>query len=318
VPIGKTKAKKELHEQTIEFSGPPKVGKTDLAARFPNPLFILTEPGQGGRELNHWMHSNYPNDNPYVMRYHTDFDWIYQELSKDTQGFQTLIVDTIDNAQNIIIDGIVQENDGITLHKGKLAYGTGKELFERRMREVIHKLASLPMGLILISHLKETTITKENTEPQTAWKDTLNDSAKNIVHSAVDMILMLRKEGKQRWIYTEGDLTLEAGSRIALPSRIPMGRNADEAYENLIKAFYSGNGNKQQTQETLITACLRGEAYLSDNKIDNFDTEKRVMASRKKHLNFQDISKASIINLEAYLQHLRQKAKLNGGNNGTT
>jgi len=314
MPIAKTKPKKELHEQTIEFSGPPKIGKTDLASKFPKPLFILTEPGQGGRELDHWTHPNYPNDNPYVMRYHTDFDWIYQELSKDTMGFQTLVVDTIDNAQNIIIDGIVQENDGITLHKGKLAYGTGKELFERRMREVLIKLARLPMGLILISHLKETTITKDNSEPQTAWKDTLNDSAKNIVHSAVDMILMLRKEGRQRWIYTEGDLTLEAGSRIALPSRIPMGKTGEEAYENLIKAFYSGNSNKQQTQDALITACLKGEAYLSDNKIDKFNEDKRVLASRKKHLNFHDIDKASIINLEAYLQHLRIKAK-NGGNN---
>lgn len=312
MPIGKTKAKKELHEQTIEFSGPPKIGKTDLASQFPKPLFILTEPGQGGRELDHWVHPNYPNDNPYVMRYHTDFDWLHKELSKDTMGFQTLVVDTIDTAQNIIIDGIIQENDSITLHKGKLSFGVGKELFERRMREVIHKLASLPMGLVLISHLKETTIRKENTEPITAWKDTLNDSAKNIIHSAVDMILMLRKEGKQRWIYTEGDLTLEAGSRIALPSRIPMGKTGAEAYENLIKAFYSGNSNKQQTVDKLVTSCLKGEAFLSENKIDSFDTDKRLMASRKKHLNFEDIDKASIINLEAYLQHLRQKAK-NGG-----
>jgi len=88
-----------------------------------------------------------------------------------------------------------------------------------------------------------------------------------------------------------------------------MGKNGKEAYEGLASAFYSGNGNKQQTQDTLVTNCLKGEAFLSDEKIDNFDTEKRVMQSRKKHLNFEDISKASIVNLEGYLQHLREKAK---------
>ena len=309
MPIAKTKAKKELWEHTIEFSGPPKVGKTELASYFPKPLFILTEPGQGGRELDHWIHPNHKSDEPYVVNYHTDFDWIYQELSKDTQGFQTLVLDTVDLAQNIIIDGIVKENDGTTLHKGKLSFGVGKELFERRMREVIKNFSSLPMGLVLISHLKETSITRDGGEPITAWKDTLNDHAKNIIHSAVDMILMLRKEGKQRWIYTEGDLILEAGSRVPLPARIPMGANGKEAYENLVKAFYSGNGDAQATKDKLVTNCLKGETYLSENKIDGWDVDKRKVASRKKHLLFEDIKKASISNLEAYLQHLRIKAK---------
>ncbi|MCK5016256.1 MAG: AAA family ATPase [Candidatus Peribacteraceae bacterium] len=309
MPIAKTKPKKELWEQTIEFSGPPKIGKTELASQFPNPLFILTEAGQGGRELNHWVHKDHKGSEPYIVNYHTDFDWVYRELSKDTQGFQTLVLDTVDIAEKIIIDGIVKENDAMTLHKGKLSFGVGKELFERRMREIINNFARLPMGKLYVSHLKESSITRDGGEPITTWKDTLNDSAKNIVHSAVDMILMLRKEGKQRWIYSEGDLVLEAGSRVQLPSRIPMGANGKEAYENLVKAFYSGNGNAQDTKDILITNCLKGEAYLSEKKIDGWEVDKRKNASRKKHLLFEDIQKASISNLEAYLQHLRIKAK---------
>jgi len=316
MPIAKTKPKKELHEQTIEISGLPKVGKTDMASKFPKPLFLLTEPGQGNRELDHWVHPNWKSDEPYILQHAADFDWAIQELSKDTQGFQTLILDTGDNASVLVTEEILIDNDVPTLNEGTLSYGRGTKLFERRFREIMFKLAELPMGLVVITHQKETTISRPGKESQTAWKDTLNDHAKLIVHSMVDMILMLRKEGKQRWIYTEGDLTIEAGSRIALPEKIPMGNSGAEAYENFLNAFYCGNGNKQQTRETLITNCLKGEAFLSDNKIDNFDTEKRMMQSRKKHLNFEDIDKASIVNLEAYLQHLRIKAK-NGGNNGT-
>ena len=309
MPYAKTKPKKELWEQTIEFSGPPKVGKTELASCFPNPLFVLTEAGQGGRELDHWVHRDHKSDEPYIVNYHTDFNWIYDELSKDTHGFQTLVIDTVDKAEKIVVDGLVKENDSLTLHKGKLSFGVGKELFERRMREIITNFSKLPMGLVLISHLKETSINKDGGEPVTAWKDTLSDSSKNIVHSAVDMILMLRKEGKKRWIYSEGDLIIEAGSRISLPSRIPMGANGKEAYENLVKAFYSGNGDAQATKGILIDNCLKGEAYLSEHKIDGREIDKRRIASRKKHLLFEDIQLASISNLEAYLQHLRIKAK---------
>jgi hypothetical protein len=317
MPTAKTKPKKELWEQTIEISGPPKIGKTDLASQFPNPLFVLTEPGQGNRELNHWVHKDWKSDEPYILQHESDFDWIVKELMEDTHEYQTLILDTGDNACVLVTENILTENGVQSLNEGSLSFGRGTKMFERRFRDIMFKLAKLPMGLVIITHLKETTISRPNKEPQTAWRDTLNDHAKLIVHSMVDMIFMLRKEGKQRWIYTEGDLSIEAGSRIALPERISMGKTSGEAYENLIKAFYSGNGNKKQTKDTLITAVLKGEAFLSDNKIDSFDTDKRVMNSRKKHLLFADIEKASLANLEAYLQHLRTKAR-NGGNNGTT
>lgn len=313
MPIAKTKPKNELWEQTIEISGAPKIGKTDLASRFPKPLFLLTEPGQGNRELDHWVHPDWKSDEPYILTHDADFDWIVKELKEDTQGFQTIILDTADNMSTLVTEGVLTEHDVGSLNEGALSYGRGTKLFERRFRQIMFNLARLPMGLVIISHLKETTISRPNKESQTAWRDTLNDHAKLIVHSMVDMILMLRKEGKERWIYTEGDLTIEAGSRIAMPERISMGKNGREAYENLIKGFYGDNGSKKVTKDALVTAIMKGEAYLSDNKIDSFDTDKRVNNSRKKHLLFVDPEKASLSNLESYLQHLRMKAKNNGG-----
>jgi len=312
MPINKTKPKTELGQITGEISGPPKIGKTNLMSNFPNALFLLTEPGQGGLELNHWTPPGWSGDQ-YVIKTADDFDKIFMELSKDTQGFQTLIIDTVDNMANVITDTILKEYGIENLNDGALSFGKGTGLFERRLREYLHSLSSLPMGLWLVSHLKETTITRAGKEPETAWRDTLSDRAKLIVHSMVDVIWMLRKEGKQRWIYTEGDLTMEAGSRSmngrTLPERIPMGRNGKEAYQNIITAYYSGNGNKEMARKELITKILHGESYLSEHKIDNFEVEKRVMQSRKKHVMFEDLEKGSLENLEGYLEHLRVKAK---------
>jgi hypothetical protein len=312
MPVNKTKPKTELGQHTGEVSGPPKIGKTNLMSNFPNALFILTEPGQGGLELNHWTPANW-NGDQYVIKTANDFDQIFIELSKDSQGFQTLIIDTVDNMANIVTDTILKEYGIENLNDGALSFGKGTNLFERRLREYLHAFASLPMGLWMVSHLKETTITRAGKEPETAWRDTLNDRAKLIVHSMVDFIWMLRKEGKQRWIYTEGDLTMEAGSRSmngkALPERIPMGKSGKEAYQNIVTAYYSGNGDKAATRKELITRVLHGESLLSEKAIDSFDVEKRVMQSRKKHVGFEDLEKGSLETLEGYLQHLRLKYK---------
>lgn len=313
MPFAITKPKNQLHQQTIEMSGAPKIGKTVLASHFPKPLFILTEPGEGNRELPYWKPTKHKSDDTYIVSDYLDFENAYVELCDGEHDFQTLVIDTVDNMANLIVEGILKEHGIETLNDGAMAYGRGSAIFESRLRTYLYNFAKLPMGLILISHLKEITISRPNKEPQTAWRDTLNDRAKGIVHPLVDMILMLRKEGRERFIYTEGDLSIEAGSRITLPEQISMGNSGKDAYRNLVTAFYSGNTNKEVAKEKLVTEILKGESFLADNKIDKFDTDKRLMASRKKHLLFEEIEKASIENLESYLQHLANKVKKSKG-----
>jgi len=307
MPFAKTKPKKELYEQTIEISGAPKLGKTVIASMFPNPIFILTEPGQGDRELNHWKPKTWTSDETYIIKSCTDLDNAYLELCDCSGQFQTIVIDTVDNMSNIIIDDILKEHNIETLNDGAMAFGRGNNVFERKMRTFLHNFATLPMGLLMISHLKEISISRPGKEPLTAWRDTLNDKTKLIVQSMADMIFMIRKEGKERFIYTEGDLSVEAGSRIALPERIPMGKDGREAYQNLVTAFYGKNGDKKLAKDELTTRILKAEAYLAENKIDSFEVEKRVMQSRTKHLLFLDLDKASIENMQSYLQHLRNK-----------
>ena len=95
-----------------------------------------------------------------------------------------------------------------------------------------------------------------------------------------------------------------------------MGKSPEQAYQNILSAFYGKNGQKSKAKQELITRILNGEAYLAEKKIDNFNTNKRVLNSRKKHLGFEDPELAGLPELQGYLQHLITKSK-NGGNNGT-
>ncbi|PIP32065.1 hypothetical protein COX24_00215 [bacterium (Candidatus Gribaldobacteria) CG23_combo_of_CG06-09_8_20_14_all_37_87_8] len=92
-----------------------------------------------------------------------------------------------------------------------------------------------------------------------------------------------------------------------------MGENEQEAYQNLVKAFY-GNGQPSiatngRARESLLDRIRKGESYLAEKKIDNFDTELRIVNSRKKHCGVEDLEKAEVDSLEAYLQHLIDKTR---------
>ncbi|MBE9572972.1 MAG: hypothetical protein IMF11_20295, partial [Proteobacteria bacterium] len=84
-------------------------------------------------------------------------------------------------------------------------------------------------------------------------------------------------------------------------------------YEAFVEAFYAAkNGTpakKDGGKKTLIDKILRGEAWLSEKKVDNFDTEKRVMNSRNKHMQTENLNDATVSVLEEYYQHLRFKSK---------
>ena len=306
--ISKTKPKKDLWELTVELVGPPKSGKTSLASCLPNPLFLFTEAGQGGKELNHWTPKGWSGE-VYILQSMADVDAAIAELSIDTQGFQTLVIDTIDNLVAMVAKDIADHHREEGLNWGNLGYGRGTDLLQQRIRSYISRMAKLKMGLWLLSHQQEV----KDDESRLIWRDSLDNKSKLNVQSATDAIWFIKREGKKRVLCTEGEISIEAGSRIRLPERIPMGENEQEAYQNLVKAFY-GNGQPSiatngRARESLLDRIRKGESYLAEKKIDNFDTELRIVNSRKKHCGVEDLEKAEVDGLEAYLQHLIDKTR---------
>jgi len=159
-----------------------------------------------------------------------------------------------------------------TINDGKLSFGKGWNMVDTWLNGVISNFQCLNIGMIFITHMEEKHITKPNGEQVTVWRSTLQDRAKSILFGLADFIWFFKKEGKSRWIYTQGDVTIEAGSRITLPDRIPMGRSPQEAYSNILTAFYGRDGNKDKAKSELLDRILRGEAYLAEKKIDGFLT----------------------------------------------
>jgi hypothetical protein len=321
MPIQKTKQKTELGDFVQYWVGRPKIGKTKIAAQFPNPLFLFTEQGASDMALPHWTPPNWDiaTKGNYIISDPIDYDNIIAELLDipSDKRPQTLVVDTIDGMVKTKAMSLMQESKVESINDGKeLAFGRGIERVGNWLLQEIVEFQKLNMGIIFISHMVEKTISRVNAEPMTVWRDTLPDKFKPDVHGKVDWIWYFNQEGKQRRIYTQGDISLETGSRITLPVFIEMGKTPEEAYANILKAFYGREKNGNAGKQELIDRILKGEAYLAEKKIDNFDTTKRKENSRVAHLSSPDLGLNSMAVLQEYYDHLIAKAK--GTSNGTT
>ena len=313
MPIGKTPIKVNFEEYKQLWVGKPKVGKTKMAGQIEKSVFFFTESGASDMALDHYYPKNHSLEQggAYIMTSPADFMSALLEIreTKPEDRPSTIIFDTIDGMVKVYEHYICSEAGEKTINDGKLGYGKGWKLVKGEIYELIEKLEKLNIGVVFISHLEEKTITRLNKEPETVWRSTLPDQAKVIIHGLVDFIWFFTQEGKKRWIYTEGDMSIEAGSRIEFPDRIEMGKSPQECYKNILDAFYGKNGKKDSGKSELITLILKGEAYLSENKIDGFDTDKRRNNSRIKHLDTPELELSNMAKLQEYLQHLRTKAK---------
>ncbi len=262
--------------------------------------------------FNHYAPKNWnpsSEQEAYIMTNQSDFEYALLELMemKPADRPSMAIIDTVDGLISSIARSICQEYKAKTINDDKLSYGKGQALVKQELQDIMIKFQQLNVGLIFISHLEEKTIYSLGKETQTVTRSTIPPYAKTIINGLVDFIWYFTQEGKRRFIKTEGDMSIEAGSRISIPDKIPMGKTPAEAYANILTAFHGRTGKKGKDE--LITRILKGETHLADKKIDNFDTEKRNINSRKKHLNTEDLNKADIVKLDEYYNHLIAKTK---------
>ena len=194
------------------------VHNSTLASKFPGALFFECEPGLGELEVFKIPTYTWP-----------DFLEACKLVAAGDHPFKTIVIDTADNAFKFCSEHICAKHN--VEYEGDLPHGKGWAFVKNEWHRVLTRLASLPYGLVLISHATAKII-ETRTGEHTKIQPSLPDRARNVVLGLVDMILycdtVSRKDadGKlltERVIRTKPHPTYEAGDRTGrLPEVLPL------------------------------------------------------------------------------------------------
>lgn len=238
MPISKSVPIEDLARKTILLWGSPKIGKSTLAAGFPDAVFLATEAGLNDLAATRWE----GDDGKYVI---TTWAQLLTATAEVVQsGAKTIVLDTADNAYYMCERFICEKHGAEYKTDKELAYGKGTALINGEFRRYILKLSSLGVGLILISHATtETRDTRTGTVEMNV--PTLPEKIRPIIEGMADMILYYTtktrntEQGRtiEHVIYSKPDPTFIAGDRSGrLPDCLVMPKA--NQYAHFAAAYY--------------------------------------------------------------------------------
>jgi hypothetical protein len=222
LPTTKTNPVISLDRMTTLVYGQPKIGKSTLCSEFPGAIFLATEPGLNAL-------STYQVD---VTSWKVLLDAAV-ELASGKHQFETIIIDTIDNAYKMCSDYICEQNK--IKHESDLGFGKGWKMVENEFHRVLTKLAKLPYGLVMVSHSKIVEV-ENNVAKYNKIVPSLPDKARAIALGLADLILYADIEYSKlpdgerlesRVLRTKPTKFFEAGDRTGmLPDSLSLSYNA--------------------------------------------------------------------------------------------
>ena len=231
--------------------GPPKIGKTTFANDWPNAFFIATEPGTAAMEAMEVDVSTW-----------TDFEGVLFALEKERPKYKTVVVDTVDNLWELLVDHVCAENGWQDLGDG--GFGKGYKLARRKLTAAIARLRKLPFAIVFISHERRDMVEgrdEKNRKVESEFiTSQLPGSARKVLHGSVDFILRAEMDADgERLLRTQPHrdekVEIECGSR-GIPSR-PLADMIELSFGALqtafIEAFPQPTSAKIEKTENILT-----------------------------------------------------------------
>lgn len=239
VPTEKHKPLTDISDYIWLFFGEPKAGKTTLANQMKNALFLATEPGTAAMEAAEMQITSW-----------SDFRNAVKALLKEDHKWETLVVDTVDNLYEFLVDDVCSENGWTDL--SDVGFGKGYKLARRKLTNAIATLRKLDMTIVFISHERREIEVDDNGKKSGSVTITsaLPGSARKVLHGAVDFILRVEVgEDGSRHIRTtphkDKEKHIECGARGTIAK--PMPELLELNYKALEAAF---NASFKQDQPT--------------------------------------------------------------------
>lgn len=219
--------------QKVVLYGPEGIGKSTLAAQFPNPLFIDTEGSTSNMD---------------VARFDAPSSWtmLNQQIQyvKQNKPCQSVVIDTIDWAERMCIDHICQSNQKNSIED--FGYGAGYIKLEEELGKFLNLLSDLiecGINVVLTAHSQirkfeqpdemgaydryELKLGKKTSSRTSAlvkeWADmVLFANYKTLSVASDSQSKKFKGQGGKRVIFTTHHPAWDAKNRFGLPDEIDM------------------------------------------------------------------------------------------------
>ncbi|HVI14387.1 MAG TPA: ATP-binding protein [Pseudolabrys sp.] len=233
-------------------------GKTTLASKFPNPLAMLLERGlPAGVKL------------PAIdgmAAFGAVIDAI-RNLYQDARGYKTLIVDTLDALEPMLLEHVCTEHHWKNIESP--AYGKGFVIADQQWQRFIRGITALrdkhQMTIALVAHSTIERFDDPRAPSFTTYMPKLHKRARHLILDACDVVGFLAEDlrtatddggfrervratsSNQRFLFLEGTPAYTAKNRFGMPTKIPVG--IDFNITELTK-FWKGAGNERTDNDT--------------------------------------------------------------------
>jgi len=234
LPEDKSLPQDSLSAYSILIFGKKKIGKTTLAAQFPDVLFLMCEPGGRALSIRQVQVRNWGEFEGYVA------------LAIKDKKTKTIVVDTTDFAYEYCFQYVCEQM--AIEHPSDESFGKGWSGVRKEFTAVIGDLLHSNKGIIFISHSKDTEFKTRRNESFSKVVSSMPGQAKDVLEGLVDIWACYDYDGRRRVLIIGGNDEVDAGHRVERRFKypngepievIPMGRSPKEAYRNFVQAFFN-------------------------------------------------------------------------------
>jgi hypothetical protein len=212
-------------------------GKTSLAAKFPKPVAMLLERGLPRGVTLDAIDGLVSYDNVVEA---------LRELYRDPQGYQTLVIDTLDSLEPMLLAHVCGANGWKNIEAP--SYGKGFVIADQEWQRLVRGITALRdkgITVVMVAHSTIERFDDPRAPSYTAYWPKLHKRARHLILDACDVVGFLAEElrvatddsgfrertratsSNQRFLFVEGCPAFVAKNRYAMPPKIAIPADFD-------------------------------------------------------------------------------------------
>lgn len=233
------------HAIRLVAYGAEGIGKSTFASKFPEPLFIDTEDGTKQLDVN-----RFPRPESWE-----DILAMVDAVIDEPYICRTLVIDTIDRAEALLTDHLLQTAGVDSIDKYGGGYGRGytalAETFSKDLLNRLDRVIAKGVNVVLLAHAQMRKLESPDEPPYDRWELKVSKKVAPLVKEWSDILLFMNYEvmvveengrnkakGKgKRAMYANHKPTYDAKNRYGLADRLELSFDElREVYEGTVPA----------------------------------------------------------------------------------